>query len=148
MLQKQGLQMNQDITFLSDGGDTVRNLQEWISPQSEHVLDWFHITMRITVMRQMVKGFREDIQDRFDKQVESIKWNIWHGNVEKALERIESVCEISNMTSRISRVNSINCGNGPINSMGILNQISTLFQTIRTVINMGKSYQRHLLNQR
>jgi hypothetical protein len=26
MLQKQGLQMNQDITFLSDGGDTVRNL--------------------------------------------------------------------------------------------------------------------------
>ena len=26
-LQKQGMQMNQTITFLSDGGDTVRDLQ-------------------------------------------------------------------------------------------------------------------------
>jgi len=93
MLQRQGLQMNQDITFLSDGGDTVRNLQKWISPQSEHVLDWFHVTMKITVMKQMVKGFCEDIQDRFDKQLGSIKWNIWHGNVEKALDRIESFCD-------------------------------------------------------
>ena len=44
-------------------------------------------------MKQMVKGFCEDIQDRFDKQLGSIKWNIWHGNVEKALDRIESFCD-------------------------------------------------------
>tara|TARA_R110000796_G_scaffold92335_2_gene196660 strand:+ start:627 stop:785 length:159 start_codon:yes stop_codon:yes gene_type:complete len=25
-------------------------------PSSEHILDWFHITMRITVMQQYVKG--------------------------------------------------------------------------------------------
>ena len=60
LLQKQGLQMNQDITFLSDGGDTVRNLQTFMSPNSEHLLDWFHITMKITVMRQMVKGLSEN----------------------------------------------------------------------------------------
>ena len=49
--------------------------------------------LRITVMKQMLKGFREDIQGRFDKQLESIKWNIWYGNVEKALTRIESFCD-------------------------------------------------------
>ncbi|MBI2501781.1 MAG: hypothetical protein HYW07_00915 [Candidatus Latescibacteria bacterium] len=42
MLTAQGLQMNQAITFLSDGGDTVRELQLYLSPQAEHLLDWFH----------------------------------------------------------------------------------------------------------
>lgn len=56
LLKSQGLQMNQDITFLSDGGDTVRDLQFYISPFSEHVLDWFHITMRLTVMMNTAKG--------------------------------------------------------------------------------------------
>ena len=45
MLQAQGMQFNQAITFLSDGGDTVRDLQFYLSPQAEHVLDWFHVTM-------------------------------------------------------------------------------------------------------
>lgn len=92
MLQKQGLQMNQDITFLSDGGDTVRDIQTFISPRSEHLLDWFHITMKITVMKQMVKGLSESEQDKLEK-LESIKWNIWHGNVDKTLSHIESFCE-------------------------------------------------------
>lgn len=35
MLKAQGLQFNQDITFLSDGGETVRNLQLYMSPQAE-----------------------------------------------------------------------------------------------------------------
>ena len=44
----------QAITFLSDGGDTVRDLQLYLSPLAEHLLDWFHITMRITVLRQQI----------------------------------------------------------------------------------------------
>jgi hypothetical protein len=27
-----------------------------MSPQAEHVLDWFHVTMRLTVMRQLALG--------------------------------------------------------------------------------------------
>jgi len=46
-LKKQGVQANQDITFITDGGEEVRSLAEMIAPASEHVLDWFHITMRI-----------------------------------------------------------------------------------------------------
>ena len=45
--------MNQQVTFLSDGGDNVRELQLYLNPQAEHLLDWFHITMRITVMKQI-----------------------------------------------------------------------------------------------
>jgi hypothetical protein len=93
MLQKQGFQMNQDIVFLSDGGDTVRNLQQYMSPRSEHLLDWFHITMRLTVMKQMVSGILDNSKDQLHKQLESIKWNIWHGNVNKALDKIDSFSE-------------------------------------------------------
>ena len=46
---------HQPVTFLTDGGDTVRNMAQYMAPASEHLLDWFHITMRITVMRQYVE---------------------------------------------------------------------------------------------
>src|SRR6266571_2205535 len=59
VLQSQGHQMNQQITFLSDGGDTVRDLQLYLNPQAEHLLDWFHVTMRLTVMHQTAKSLPE-----------------------------------------------------------------------------------------
>jgi hypothetical protein len=27
----------------------------YLNPQAEHLLDWFHLTMRITVMTQLAK---------------------------------------------------------------------------------------------
>jgi hypothetical protein len=90
MLHKQGLQMNQEITFLSDGGDTVRELPMYLSPNSEHILDWFHITMKITVMKQMTKGLN-DTKMEIEEKLELIKWCIWHGNVHKALEKLEDL---------------------------------------------------------
>ena len=43
VLHAQGLQMNQDIAFLSDGNDTLRALQLEMSPKATHILDWFHL---------------------------------------------------------------------------------------------------------
>jgi len=43
VLKSQGMQRNQQVTFLSDGGDTVRQLQLYLNPQAEHLLDWFHL---------------------------------------------------------------------------------------------------------
>lgn len=94
LLKSQGMQMNQQITFLSDGGDTVLPLQLYLNPQAEHLLDWFHITMRITVMNQMAKGLDgSDSELRTDalKELERIKWFLWHGNVFKALQSIEDL---------------------------------------------------------
>jgi hypothetical protein len=34
--------------FPSDGGEDVRNVQLYLKPQAEHLLDWFHLTMRLT----------------------------------------------------------------------------------------------------
>ena len=50
LLTSQGMQANQQVTFFSDGGDTVCRLAEYLNPQAEQILDWFHLTMRITVL--------------------------------------------------------------------------------------------------
>ncbi len=43
VLTAQGMQSNQAICFMSDGEDTVRQLQWYLNPHSQHLLDWFHI---------------------------------------------------------------------------------------------------------
>ncbi len=40
--------MNQAITLLSDGDDTLRALQWEMSPKATHILDWVHLTMKLT----------------------------------------------------------------------------------------------------
>jgi len=90
VLQSQGMQMNRQIAFLSDGGETVRELQYYLNPQSEHLLDWFHITMRLTVMRQMARGLENaELKELILPMIESAKWYLWHGSVVRALEKIE-----------------------------------------------------------
>jgi hypothetical protein len=56
VLQSQNLQMNQAITFLSDGNDSLRQLQLEMSPKAIHILDWYHLSMKLTVLGQYGKG--------------------------------------------------------------------------------------------
>jgi hypothetical protein len=85
--------MNQAITFLTDGGDTVRELPFYLSPRSEHILDWFHIAMKITVMMQTAKGLLQEEYPVFLDKIERIKWFLWHGNVFRALDDLETLNE-------------------------------------------------------
>src|SRR5712691_3874125 len=98
VLKAQGHQLNQQITFLSDGGDTVRDL--YLNPQAEHLLDWFHVTMRLTVMQQTAKSLPETTQDEertyavrepVIKELERLKWFLWHGNVYQAFQVMQAV---------------------------------------------------------
>jgi len=95
LLKAQGLQINQAITFLSDGGDTVRDLQLYLSRLAEHLLDWFQITMRITGKRQQLKELITVAADhdleQLDDELERLKWYLWHGKVFRALHVLEGV---------------------------------------------------------
>lgn len=59
LLNCQGMQANQQITFLSDGGDTVRKSQYMMYPEAEHILEWLHVTMRLTVLNQFAKRLKQ-----------------------------------------------------------------------------------------
>ena len=53
LLISQGMQANQAVTFLTDGDDDVRDLPLYLNPESAHLLEGFHVTMRLTVMANM-----------------------------------------------------------------------------------------------
>src|SRR4029453_65458 len=88
VLQSQGLQMNQEIPFLSDGDDVLRKLQLEMSPMATHLLDWFHLTMRLTVLDQYGKGLVQceaGLGEAIRDKIKRLKWSLWHGQVDKAL---------------------------------------------------------------
>ena len=94
-LRQQGMQPQQQVVFLSDGADTLRRLQQNIAPEAEHVLDWFHVTMRLTVLGQMIKGAWIDAVTVEAKAaaLERIKWLLWHGNAPDAIDDIECLAD-------------------------------------------------------
>jgi hypothetical protein len=94
LMKSQGMQENQQVVFMSDGGEDVRRVQEYLHPNSEHLIDWFHITMRLTVLRQQTKSLQAEqteIGTAVLKQVESVKHLLWHGNAEEALDRLANL---------------------------------------------------------
>jgi hypothetical protein len=88
LLAAQGMQANQQITFLTDGGADVRELPLYLNPQAEHLIDWFHITMRLTVLGQMTKSLDAELARAAAGELERIKWLLWHGNAFRALHVI------------------------------------------------------------
>ena len=55
-----------------------------MSPQAEHILDWWHVTQKLTVLDQYGKGLVHcdavlgaSIRDQIDR----LKWSLWNGNV-------------------------------------------------------------------
>jgi hypothetical protein len=94
VLQSQALQMNQDITFLSDGNDSLRQLQLEMSPKAIHILDWYHLSMKLTVLGQYGKGLVacEAVRgEAICEKIERLKWSLWHGQVDKSLGKIDDL---------------------------------------------------------
>jgi hypothetical protein len=103
VLKAQGMQANQQVTFLTDGGEDIRDLPCYLNAQAEHLLDWFHLTMRITVMTNMAKSLPSPPDPQFPAapsadpagevaaQLERLKWFCWHGNVVRALHTVEDI---------------------------------------------------------
>jgi hypothetical protein len=94
VLRSQGLPVTQPITMLTDGGDSVAGLAGELSPGAVHIIDWFHIAMRLTGIDQYVKGLaHHNPVDALalEHQLERIKWRLSHGDGEEALIRAQAL---------------------------------------------------------
>ena len=96
VLRTQDLPVTQAVTMLTDGGDSVRGLVGELSPGAAHLLDWFHIAMRLTGLGQYAKGLAHHnpleavaLQDRLER----IKWRLWHGDGGEALARAQGLAD-------------------------------------------------------
>jgi hypothetical protein len=88
------------ITVLTDGAEGPRSLGEAASPgPTRHVLDWFHLAMRVQHIAQTVRGWPgatdKDRQNGalFAETIERIRWRLWHGQVQRALNLIGETLE-------------------------------------------------------
>jgi hypothetical protein len=93
-----GLGMTEDteVTILSDGADGPRSLGEAASTGIVyHVLDWFHLAMRIQHAAQCAGGWPSNTggdrqnRARLADAVEHIRWRLWHGQTGRALRLIQ-----------------------------------------------------------
>jgi hypothetical protein len=99
-LQSQGHQLNHQLSPRADGGDTGSALQLYLHPPAAHILAWFHVAMRLSVLQQTAKGVPEKtrdeekdypLRDPSRRELERLQWFLWHGNVYKAWQVIECV---------------------------------------------------------
>ncbi len=82
--KKQGLEKTTKLIALADGAKNCWSVLLALQPycQSiECILDWFHIAKKF-------QNTQEKLGESFQKSLDSIKWEVWHGHVEKALNKL------------------------------------------------------------
>jgi hypothetical protein len=113
-LVEQGVYPAQPTTFLSDGGDTVRQALGDFRQFGEPILDWFHIAMRMTQLSQLIKGLPTEAVDPQDsphlieeylRTLRRAKAYLWHGSPHRALRSLEDFPrDIGNESERADAV--------------------------------------------
>jgi hypothetical protein len=96
VLRRQGLPVDQPVTVLTDGGDSIRALVSDLPAGSENHLDWFHVAMRLTGLDQYAKGLAHHSPIEavaLQHRLERIKWRLWHGDADEALARARKLVE-------------------------------------------------------
>jgi hypothetical protein len=97
------------VTILSDGAEGPRSLGEaaCVGP-TRHVLDWFHLSMRIQQVAQAAMSWPDaSAEDRKEgsslaETIERIKWRLWHGQVSRGLDLIAETMATLEATTEIA----------------------------------------------
>ncbi len=90
---------NKDLRVFTDGDGALRDLQLSVLPEAIHVLDWYHLTRRLTVLASVINGkpaaaeLETHDQDRLSEWMDSVKWRLWHGRLIGAIERLQDMLE-------------------------------------------------------
>ena len=86
--KSQGMSIKSVVTCLADGAENCGDIANSIKSECSNVvyiLDWFHIAMKF-------KNIAIPIQNQ--KQYDKIKWNLWHGNFDKAILRFNELLNV------------------------------------------------------
>jgi len=95
-MSEQG-QIPEEVTVFTDGDPGLRYLLLSALPKATHILDWYHLTRRLTVLKtvlfgkEAIKQFPTNYHDPLCKHLESLKWRLWHGYIGGAINRIRAI---------------------------------------------------------
>lgn len=101
-LRETGWDGESPVTVISDGEPALPNLVRYaVGGPVRHILDWWHISMRIKHVENAVKGLLQTksfsgMRVLFERPAERLRWYLWHGQVRvgtTSLRRLMTDCE-------------------------------------------------------
>ena len=75
----------------------MKRLPKALPQPTAHIIDWFHIAMKIQPLQQIadhVVRWHHDGNSEMayvDADVRSLKWKLWHGQTDRALDQLETM---------------------------------------------------------
>lgn len=94
-LMAQGWDGQSKVTVISDGEPALPNLvRRAVNGPVTHILDWWHISMRVKHIENAVKGLLQTqdfpgLTQLFERPAETLRWNLWHGKVMTAATNLK-----------------------------------------------------------
>jgi hypothetical protein len=141
---EQGMGGVTSVVCLADGADNCKSIVYSISKDCKdvtYILDWFHISMKfqnIAIPGDNIELFS------------NIKWNLWHGNCDKALDRLTELMKIEEIAANQSLSNKLNKLFTYIanNKTGVVNYEQRKNSKLVFTSNLAESTVNTLINER
>jgi hypothetical protein len=80
---------------ISDGAEILKRLPRAMPKPTPHIIDWFHIAMKIQPMQQIADHMVRSRWDlagtipTIDRDIRAVKWRLWHGRIDRAIRDLE-----------------------------------------------------------
>jgi len=91
-LKRLGYEGKGDITVISDGEDCLKRLKSALPHPATHILDWFHIAMKLRPIEQttawLARLLPPDERQELLEDIAAVRWRLWNGQTAKAIDLI------------------------------------------------------------
>ena len=73
----------------------MKRLPRGLPHPTKHIVDWFHIAMKIQPLQQVadhIVRWRDERTNEtviLDEEIRGLKWKLWHGQVDRAMQQLE-----------------------------------------------------------
>lgn len=88
-LRRCGANDSTSVTVLTDGDAGLRAIHRQLAPRAQHVLDWFHISMKFQNLMQLAKGINAigdgGVRAHALSKLERAKWRFWNGYTQRGI---------------------------------------------------------------
>ena len=91
-LKRLGYEGKGDVTVISDGEDCLKRLKSALPRPAKHILDWFHIAMKLRPIEQtagwMARRLPPNEREELLEDIAAVRWRLWNGQTDRAIDLI------------------------------------------------------------
>jgi hypothetical protein len=77
------------VTVLTDADAGLRAIHQQVAPHTDHIFDWFHISMRFKNLEQLAKGISAiadgGVRSHALAEIDYAKWRLWNGHTKRGI---------------------------------------------------------------